>query len=227
MRDDQTAVVWLGHSCFAVEKNGYRIILDPYADHTVSGYEPLRIDACQVLCSHEHADHAGRDCVRITEKKMKTSSPGSQEPAGNDGCPFSVTEIHSWHDDCRGRKRGSNIIRILTDGTYRIAHMGDIGCMPDEEQIKMLMDLDVCLVPVGGFFTMAPAKVFELMTRIKPKTVIPMHFRFKQNGKSYGMRIIAPVSQYLKNCTNVVTYNRNYLLLPDDLKEQTAVLRLN
>ena len=33
-------LTWLGHSCFAVESGGYRVVLDPYY---VESYPPLRV----------------------------------------------------------------------------------------------------------------------------------------------------------------------------------------
>ena len=47
-------ITYLGHSCFKITSEGYAIILDPYQDKSVPGYRPLREQADQVLCSHEH-----------------------------------------------------------------------------------------------------------------------------------------------------------------------------
>ncbi len=207
---ESTAIVWLGHSCFAVEKNGYRIILDPYADNSVPGYGPLRIDANEVLCSHGHGDHCAADCIRIRPETAES--------------PFRVTILNSWHDDKGGAKRGPNKITILEDGTFRIAHLGDIGCMPEEDQLKQLQNLDVCLVPVGGFFTMSPAKVYDLMQILHPTVVVPMHYRFRQGKTTFGYRLIAPVTHYTRYCRNAEVLSRNYLSLPEDLSERTVVL---
>ena len=34
-------VTWLGHSCFLLEADGYRVVIDPYTG--VDGYPPLRV----------------------------------------------------------------------------------------------------------------------------------------------------------------------------------------
>ena len=36
-------LTWLGHSCFTVESQGYRIVLDPYQDGSVPGLAPIRV----------------------------------------------------------------------------------------------------------------------------------------------------------------------------------------
>ena len=119
-------LTWHGHSCFTLEENGYSIVLDPFEDGYVPGFGPLRLTADAVFCSHGHNDHNAAQCVEI------------RKDAASKKNPFSVTEIRSWHDDAQGTKRGENIIRIFDDGECRVAHMGDIGCMPTAEQKELL-----------------------------------------------------------------------------------------
>ena len=132
-------LTWLGHSCFKMESNGYTVILDPYEDDYVPGLAPVRETADAVFCSHEHSDHNGRETVTLKQDGVLS--------------PFTITEIHTWHDDARGTKRGSNCIRIFDDGTYRVAHLGDLGCELEPEQIEQLKGLDAVMIPVGGFYT--------------------------------------------------------------------------
>ena len=115
-------LTWNGHSCFTLEENGYAIVLDPYEDGAVPGFGPLKLTADEVLCSHGHGDHNAAQCVKI-----RKNSGGAKNP-------FRITEIHSFHDEAKGTKRGKNTIRIFDDGQYRIAHMGDIGCVPTADQ---------------------------------------------------------------------------------------------
>ena len=58
-------LTWLGHSCFAVESGGYRVVLDPYY---VESYPPLHTSANEVLCSHHHRDHDYVDAVELTPR---------------------------------------------------------------------------------------------------------------------------------------------------------------
>ena len=44
-------IIWLGHSCFAVESAGWRVVLDPYYVET---YPALHIEADEALCSHAY-----------------------------------------------------------------------------------------------------------------------------------------------------------------------------
>lgn len=52
-------ITWLGHACFLLEQDGYRVVTDPYT--RVPGYPPLSVEANALYCSHEHFDHAYRE----------------------------------------------------------------------------------------------------------------------------------------------------------------------
>ena len=98
-------LTWLGHSCFLVESQGFRLILDPYEPGSVPGYQPISAQADQVLCSHEHRDHHGVDQVTLRQGGVS---------------PFTVETISTWHDDQQGALRGPNTIHILDDGQCRL-----------------------------------------------------------------------------------------------------------
>lgn len=91
-------ITWLGHSCFTVESQGYRIVLDPYKDGSVPGLAPVRVEADQVLCSHGHGDHCGTEGVSLRQGRPS---------------PFTVETINTWHDDKEGALRGPNTIHVL------------------------------------------------------------------------------------------------------------------
>ena len=40
-------ITWLGHACFLLEEQGYRIVIDPYEG--VAGYPPLQVSAHAVF----------------------------------------------------------------------------------------------------------------------------------------------------------------------------------
>lgn len=199
-------ITWLGHSCFTVESQGYKIVLDPYRDGSVPGLAPLREEANQVLCSHGHGDHCGTECV-----SLRQGAPS----------PFTVETIDTWHDDKNGAKRGPNTIHILSDGQCRVAHLGDLGCDLTSEQKGKLHDLAALLIPVGGFFTINAAQAKKLVDELVPTVVIPMHYR----GKGFGFPVIGKVDKFTKLCDDVVTYPGSELELTPQISRQTAVLK--
>ena len=152
-------ITWLGHACFLLEQDGYRIVVDPYGEGC--GYPPLQLQAHAVYCSHEHFDHNCRQAAELL-------------PAGES--PFRVEEVATFHDAEGGAKRGSNTVRIFTAGGTRLCHLGDLGHLLTEEQLAAVGRCDVVLVPVGGTYTLDARQAAEQIRALAPRCAVPMHY---------------------------------------------------
>ena len=171
-------IEYLGHSCFRLDE---QLVIDPYKDGSVPGLEPLRTSGAKVICTHEHADHSGRECVEIVK--------GS--------CDFEILEVPSFHDDQGGALRGPNTIFVITSsGGEKLVHLGDLGHFPNDEQLKAIMDADYLLIPVGGYYTIDAAQAAEICLAAKPKCIIPMHYRTSVSGYPE----LATVDEFVKLC---------------------------
>lgn len=200
-------LTWHGQACFTIEAGGCTVAVDPYADGMFEGHAPLCLTADAVFCSHEHHDHNARDKVTLTGKE----------------CAFSVQEIHTYHDDEKGAKRGANTIRIFSADGLRVAHLGDLGCELEPEQKSMLRGLDAILVPVGGFFTIDAKQAKALMDELRPRVVIPMHYRVGDKG----LAVLSTVDEYVSLCDDAVIYDSDTFELTADTPSQTAVLKFD
>lgn len=198
-------ITWLGQSCFRIEADGYVIVLDPYEDYYVPGLGKIREAANEVLCSHEHRDHAGVSGVELLEGKPS---------------PFHVTQMESFHDDKRGALRGMNTIRILQYGDLRVAHLGDLGGELSSEQMERLTGLDAVMVPVGGYYTIDAQQAADLIKKLRPRVAIPMHYR----GENFGYDVLETPARFLEKFDNVISYPGGTLELTADTPVQTALL---
>ena len=199
-------LIWNGHSCFTLETRQGSVVLDPYQPDSVPGYKPLHLTADAVFCSHEHADHAGRDMVTLTGNPIQ----------------IQVEELHTFHDPEQGALRGTDIVRIFTAEGMRVAHLGDLGCELTKEQVERLQGLDALMIPVGGHFTIDARQAREVVDALKPRVVVPMHYR--NDAAGYGYPVIGPLDDYLALCSDVVRYPGNALELTPETPAQTAVL---
>lgn len=198
-------IEYYGHSCFVISAEGYRIALDPYDGH-VPGYAPLKLTANKVLCSHEHLDHCYREAVTLVEGGIN---------------PFKIAEYESFHDDAQGKLRGNNIVRIYSYKGIRIAHLGDMGCMPDKDMMEALQDLDAVMIPVGGTYTIDAGQANELIGKINPRVVIPMHYR----RDHYGLERIGFIDEFAKYRNDVVWYDSPVITIGEKMGKQTAILK--
>ena len=157
-------LTYLGHACFKVESDNYSIILDPYKG--VKGFEDIEGDCNEVLCSHDHFDHAYVDKLNITKKKS----------------PFDLKTIESYHDDSRGTKRGHNTITVISKDNKKIVHLGDLGHTLDRETLEFLKYTTVLLIPIGGTYTIDSDTAIKVINDINPKYIVPMHYKDKDKG---------------------------------------------
>ncbi len=200
-------IVCQGHSCFTVTAGGYTVALDPYAPGSVPGLAPLSLTASLVLCSHDHQDHGYREAVTIEEREKN---------------PFHIYKIDTWHDDACGSLRGTNRIHILETDGIRIAHLGDLGCSLKESQMEQLKKLDALMIPVGGYYTINALQARELVEKLEPRVVIPMHYR----SDVFGYPVIGRLEEYTDHCKNVVEYDSSFIEIDANTKPQTAVLKV-
>lgn len=194
MRREERTVVgemlirYIGHACFKIRDNetGYSIMIDPYQPDSVRGFGKIVDTASEILCSHEHFDHNSRESVVL-------------EP--RDDSPFIVEVIDGWHDDRQGDLRGPNRIYVITEkstGT-KLIHYGDTGQSAQElltdENVRLLRDADVALIPVGGTYTIDADEAIELIRKTSPSIAVPMHFRI--DAAPIGLENIGSIEDFI------------------------------
>lgn len=167
-------IEWLGHACFRLDKS---LVIDPYKTGSVPGINVLRTVANKVICSHQHADHSGVECVEIV--------PGK--------CDFEIEEIPCWHDDQQGALRGPNTIFVIRKNGEKLVHLGDLGHFPTDEQLEKIKDADYLLIPVGGYYTIDAETAVKICLAANPKHIIPMHYR----TTTYGYPELATIEPFL------------------------------
>ncbi len=164
-------VKWLGHSCFLItSEGGKKLITDPYTVGAGIGYSAIRENTDVVTVSHEHGDHNNVSQVKGNPQVIKGS--GAKNAAG-----IEFKGIATYHDDSRGRERGANTVFCFTVDGIRLCHLGDLGHLLSQEQIASVGAVDILFIPVGGFFTIDAAAASEVCQQLKPRVIIPMHFR--------------------------------------------------
>ncbi len=88
-----------------------------------------------------------------------------------------IKGIESFHDECRGEKRGSNIIYKFTMEDITFCHMGDLGHDLDEDTVQKIGDVDILFIPIGGTFTLDAKQAWRIIKKVKPRIAVPMHYK--------------------------------------------------
>ena len=166
---------WHGHSEFLLESaSGYRVLTDPFDSHV--GYPMRSVHADAVTVSHGHGDHSCTE--KVAGKPMILTEPGTTRLTPD----VSVSAVTAFHDDAEGTKRGNTLLTVIEMDGLRIAHLGDLGCPLNAGQAAFLRDIDILLVPVGGFYTIDAEQAAQVVRTVKPKVTVPMHFKTRYNS---------------------------------------------
>ncbi len=141
----------IGHAEFLLTmESGFRIVTDPYDAST--GYPVRKVEADGVLVSHHHHDH---DAVENVTGYPQIIDYAGQHTFAPD---VKVTGILADHDDEGGAKRGKTLLFLLEAERLRVAHLGDLGCLLDADQLEALGQVDVLIIRVREEFRFRKGK---------------------------------------------------------------------
>ncbi|MFH1638991.1 MAG: MBL fold metallo-hydrolase [Chloroflexota bacterium] len=164
-------ITWLGHSCFRIKGSHTAVITDPFAPEF--GELPGKLSADIVTVSHAHPGHSYTDGVSNVKKVV--AGPGEYEISG-----VLILGLATFHDRAGGTEKGTNTVYLMNIDGVTICHLGDLGHVLGAAEIEDLGNIDVLMVPVGGVSTMDATLAAEMVRRLEPKVVIPMHYRFNE-----------------------------------------------
>lgn len=168
-------IQYYGHSCFKlVTKPGGRatedivFFFDPFDKET--GLKPPQGQADVVFVSHGHHDHNNVSALKGDPVVIET--PGEYAVKG-----INVVGLDAFHDQVEGAEKGRTTIYILEVEDLKICHLGDLGSELTSKQLEEIDGVDILFVPVGGGYTLDGKKAAELIRKIEPAIVIPMHYK--------------------------------------------------
>ena len=102
--------------------------------------------------------------------------------------------MQTFHDEVRGQKRGENLVHIIRCDGKTLVHLGDLGHMLGQAQLRHIQGCDCLMIPIGGVYTIDAEQARELIEQVNPRIAIPMHYR---NGK-YGFQNIGTLADFLQ-----------------------------
>lgn len=188
-------LTWNGHSCFTFDTDEGTVVFDPYEPDYVPGLHLPTLSADTVLCSHEHNDHCYPQGVLNTRRL-----PG-----------YTVEVVETLHDDAGGTLRGHNKVHIVDVNGFRLAHLGDLGHVLTDGQVRQMGHIDVLLVPIGGFYTIDAQQAKAVCDLLQPRVIVPMHYR----KGDMGFDLIAEPEAFLQLFDAVTVIDGHTLELSD------------
>lgn len=163
--------------------------------------------------SHEHFDHNATGEVGNNPVIMRDI--GKQETKG-----VVIKGVSGFHDKDQGAQRGTNTIFILEVDGVKIVHLGDLGHLLNPEQIRAIGEVDILLIPVGGTFTIDAREAGEVVGQLKPRIVIPMHYKTPSISLT-----IDGVEKFLSDKKNIEK-TKELEIKKEEFSEETKILVL-
>jgi L-ascorbate metabolism protein UlaG (beta-lactamase superfamily) len=177
-------ITWLGLSCFRIRGSQAIIITDPFPPGL--GYTLGKQTADIVTVSHPHPSHSYDQGINSEHRLVK--GPGEYEISG-----VLILGIGTYHDSVKGQSRGKNTIYLMEIDGVNVLHLGDLGHVLSDDQVEEIGNVDVLLLPVGGVSTINAAMAAEVMRKLEPRVVIPMHYKTDKSSRD-----LEPVENFLK-----------------------------
>lgn len=218
-------IIWFGHAAFGLEpEQGPKIITDPYTPEGV-GYAPIRERADLVLISSDDDDAHCRADLISGDPTVVNALTVAQSGGHVETCGVKITAIEAaeWDHHPEHAVPGQNgMYRFTLDGV-RCAHMGDVGNPLTEVQQDFFQDTDILFALAGGYLTIELPDLMEMIHRVKPKLIIPMHFRTLTYRPRNTMWIESFLS-YFKDEDVDFAFGSEAIVKKENLPESTRVL---
>jgi L-ascorbate metabolism protein UlaG (beta-lactamase superfamily) len=207
-------IKYLAHASFLITSgSGTRIITDPYEVSGGVKHGAITEAADIVTVSHEHGDHNNAAAVKGNPTVVREST----EVKG-----IKIRTVSTAHDETGGSQRGKNNIYCFQVDGVDVCHAGDLGHELTAAQVKEIGKVDVLMLPVGGFFTIDAKTATKVCDQLKPKVIIPMHFKTEKLDFP-----IKGVDDFLKGKNNVTRSGESEIeFKADNLPAGTQIIVL-
>ncbi len=156
-------LTWHGHSCFRLRGRELTILTDPFV---TAG----RLEADVVTISHPEPNHSAVEAVQGSPRLVK--GPGEYEMSG-----VAITGVATPRPPGQSQEVPRNTAYVIELDDVTICHLGDLAVPLSTDQVAVVKDADVLLVPVGGHCTIDAAQAAEVVAQVEPKLVVPMHYQ--------------------------------------------------
>ncbi len=189
-------LTYYGHSCFAVETKGKKILFDPFIsfNELASHINIAGIEADHILVSHGHSDHIA-DCVTIAQgtgarvvcnweihewlnkQGVSNTHPMNTGGAGSFG-DFGLKCVVAQHSSSLpdGSYGGNPMGFIVYSDDGNFYYSGDTALTMDMQLIPRWAKLNFAVLPIGDNFTMGYADATVAAKMIGCTEIVGVHY---------------------------------------------------
>jgi L-ascorbate metabolism protein UlaG (beta-lactamase superfamily) len=216
-------ITWYGHAAFKLETPEASIILDPYRYPDAGGYLPIDDSADAVVISHineRYHSHTGQIQPGFELIAAHEFKPGGQHFRD---IHFQAIPVYETPEKLAGDE--VTVIYFVMGG-LKVVFLGDLGHPLTPQERAPLEHADILLAATGGKPTIALEELMALLGQIRPKIVIPMHFRTDKINLN-----ILPNEEFLRLAESKykirLSNSSSEEIVPEQLPAETEILVLH
>jgi L-ascorbate metabolism protein UlaG (beta-lactamase superfamily) len=187
-------ISFLGHACFELTDGSTRILIDPFVSQNPAAARRLDdLEPTHIFLTHGHFDHVGdtvelckrtgAQCVAISELATELSRAGVANVADPNlggtvdfGAGW-VRLVPAWHTSTTPNGTVNTPAGlVISVGGATIYHLGDTALFSDLALVGRRNPIDVCLMCIGGHYTMDRHDAAMACELVAADTVVPCHY---------------------------------------------------
>lgn len=212
-------IQFFGASCFKITtkigNDEIAIITDPYSEKV--GKLPRSFAANILTVSRKTHEHHN-DVEAVAEGAFLIDSPGEYEVKG-----IPIYGTPSLHETKEAKDYHKNTIFHFLVDDIRVVHLGGLSQPLTDDQLAQIGEVDVLMIPVGGGDVLAAAAAADLVARMEPRVVIPMHYKMKDLTLAAGA-----VEPFIKEVGSKVIETDKWKVAKKDLpQDETFIVLLS
>jgi len=178
-------IQFLGVSCFKIgTKIGNEeitIVTDPYSAKVADLPKNLSADILTI----SRKTHENHDNAAAVSGAFVIDTPGEYEVKS-----IPIYGIPSLHEKKEAKDDHKNTLYHFLIDDVRVVHLGGLSEPLTDDQLAQIGEVDVLMVPVGGGDVLTAKAAADLVGRMEPRVVIPMHYKMK--GLTFSAGDLAP-----------------------------------
>ena len=212
----EVGVTFVGHSSFLIESpQGVTIVTD-YNDYV----RPKTVPTIATM-NVAHTTHYSASPDPRIKHVLRGWNPTGSGPARHDLAEQDVfvrnipTNIRAW-DGMGGTLINGNSIFIFEVADLCLVHLGHLHHELTREDLGVMGEVDVLMVPVDGGATMSQDEMLAVIREIRPRMVIPMHY-FGPHRLERFAQILSPHFTVRRSDASRVVLTRQTMPDPPEL----------
>lgn len=198
-------IQYYGDYCFKITTKPHGratedVVIVTDVPEKATGLRSPQGEADIVLLSHQDPSYEGLSALK--GEPVKLSTPGEYAVKG-----VTLLGFPSFQDKKEGEERGQNTLFLFESEEMILCFLGALGHEPDPTILEKLSRIDILFVPAGGKDTLSISEMNDLIRKIEPKVVVPMHYALE--GMSGDLPSLKEFCKAVGNCPSATVSKWN------------------